>query len=343
MMTPQGSYDEALLRLHTTGPEFEGWLSNHGPMAVEALARRGSSAAVHAWTDGYVDRLDVAPTSRFPVGPDDWHHDFGNAVLLGEWRDFFLAQVAEQGWADTVATWWPRLLPGIASGATHGVIRLGHAIQAVRTEATQPRLDEIAHALGYWAARWEPVAIPRAGGAGDARTLLEAMPAVPDQRFGIRYRLPQLASTPGFGEAVESLPRPATAADVPAALAAVVDATVAAYPRIAHGHPTLLVHAATAPNAVLMALPSLPETLWLDGLDAAWTATAAVVAAYRPRELAPAPSGALAQEPEEVWSRVLADGGEHIVKFADTALGSWERTGDPAALAAIDTAIRLGA
>lgn len=340
-MTPQGSYDEALERLHRTGPEFEGWLSNHGPMAVEALARRDASAAIHAWTDDYVDRLDDAPVARFPVGPQDWHHDLGNAVLLGEWRDFFLAEVAEHGWADTVATWWPRLLPGIASGATHGVIRLGHAIQATLTEATEPRVAEIAHALGYWAARWEPVAIPSARGSRAAGALIEGMPAIPDQRFGIRYRLRQLAETPGFGSSVEGLSRPATAAEVPAALASLVDATVTAYPRIAHGHPTLLVHAATAPNAVLMALQGLPEALWLDSFDAAWMATAAVVAAYRPSDLAPvaAPtSGA-----EDTWARAVADGGEHIVKFADTALGAWERTGDPAALAAVDTAMRLRA
>lgn len=36
-----GTYDEALERLHRTGPEFDGYLSNHGPMVVEALSRRG--------------------------------------------------------------------------------------------------------------------------------------------------------------------------------------------------------------------------------------------------------------------------------------------------------------
>ena len=29
-----GTYDEALERLHRTGPEFDGWLANHGPMVV---------------------------------------------------------------------------------------------------------------------------------------------------------------------------------------------------------------------------------------------------------------------------------------------------------------------
>ena len=100
-------------------------------------------------------------------------------------------------------------------------------------------------------------------------------------------------------------------------------------------------------NAVLLALPSLPERLWPDSFDAAWTATAAVVAAYRPSE--PAPHQAVipplrsADTPSDAWERAVADGGEHIVKLADTALSAVERTGDLVGLAAIDTAIRLEA
>ena len=36
-----GTLDEAYERLHVTGPEFEGYLSNHGPMVVEAMVRGG--------------------------------------------------------------------------------------------------------------------------------------------------------------------------------------------------------------------------------------------------------------------------------------------------------------
>jgi hypothetical protein len=32
-----GILDEAYQRLHATGPEFDGWLSNHGPMAAQVL------------------------------------------------------------------------------------------------------------------------------------------------------------------------------------------------------------------------------------------------------------------------------------------------------------------
>ena len=167
MMTGEGNYDEALERFHATGPEFQGWLSNHGPMVIEAMDRRGAGGRIHRWTDDYLDQLDDRPRSRFPIGPDEW---------------------------------WPRLLPGIAAGATHGVIRVGHALRSIREEDTQPRRDEVAHALAYWAARWQPVPVVSAAGQrrpADLDDLIDAIPAIPDQRFGIRFRLRQLGDTAG--------------------------------------------------------------------------------------------------------------------------------------------------
>lgn len=62
-----GVLDEAYERLHQTGPEFEGWLSNHGPMATEALIRMGHGGQVHSWLDGYLPRLEELPRPTAPV------------------------------------------------------------------------------------------------------------------------------------------------------------------------------------------------------------------------------------------------------------------------------------
>lgn len=53
-----GILDEAYQRLRHTGPERDGWLANHAPMAAEALTRRGYADTVHRWLDGYADRLE---------------------------------------------------------------------------------------------------------------------------------------------------------------------------------------------------------------------------------------------------------------------------------------------
>ena len=48
----------------------------------------------------------------------------------------------------------PRLLPGLATALFHGAIRTGHAARAVAAADTEARREELARALGYWAARW---------------------------------------------------------------------------------------------------------------------------------------------------------------------------------------------
>lgn len=335
-----GTHDEALERFHRTGPEFDGWLSNHGPMVVEALTRRGRGGEVHRWTDDYLRRLDEPPRGLHPVG-GDWRAALGDPRRSGDWIDFFGRQVADAPWSEVLATWWPRLLPGVAAGATHGVIRVGHAVRALRDTETAPRVAELAHALAYWAARFQRVPVVRGRGAAAPAELLGLVPRVAVQDGGIRARLAQLGGTGGWSTHAARLAAPTTAAEVPAALDGLVDAAVAAYPVWAHGSPTMLVHAATAPNAVAATLPSLPEVMWPSSFDAAWSATVAVLAAYRPAE--PRAVRDEATTPDDVLDRAVTHGGEHVLKLADAALTSHGRTGSPQALASALTAVELDA
>jgi hypothetical protein len=335
-----GHYDEALERLHQTGPEFDGWLSNHGPMVVEALARRGSSDVVHAWTDRYARRLEDLPASRDPLTDSTWRPALGHPERLGDWLAFFADRTTEADWPDTLRVWWRRLLPGLAAGATHGVIRTGHAVLALREEVTAPRVAELAQALGYWAARWQPVPVVAPRGQAAPAELVDSVPRVRHQEGGIEARLAQLDAVGNWSRHVERLAAPTDTAAVPGLLADIVDAVVTAYPRLAPGSPTMLVHAATAPNAVLRTLPSLPSDLWRPSLEAAWSASAAVLAAYRPET-----DGAV--DPDTVhldpWERAVADGGEHVIKLADTARDTAERGAPQAAARAVAAAVRLGA
>ena len=79
-----------------------------------------------------------------------------------------------------------------------------------------------------------------------------------------------------------------------------------------------LVVAATAPMAVANALPSLPEPMWVQSFDAAWSAAAAVLAAYTPRTSRPFRR---ASRVDEVLDEALRHAGEHVTKLADTASG----------------------
>ena len=62
-MSDNDVLDEGLDRLAVTGPEYRGGLSNHGPMAAEALVRLGRPDAVGHWLDGYLRRLDGPPSA----------------------------------------------------------------------------------------------------------------------------------------------------------------------------------------------------------------------------------------------------------------------------------------
>jgi len=64
-----GALLDALDRFHGTGPEFGGFLANHGPMASEALVRLGAADRVGGWVSGYLPRLDAPPAAG---GGVDW-------------------------------------------------------------------------------------------------------------------------------------------------------------------------------------------------------------------------------------------------------------------------------
>jgi hypothetical protein len=325
--------DEAYERLRHTGPEFDGWLSNHAPMAAEVLVRRGRQAQVHRWLDGYVGRLDERPRGIRRIAPPEWRDPLGDPVRAGDWLDFFERELSGEPWREVLVRWWPRLLPGIAAGATHGVIRVGHAVHALLETETATRVAELGCGLAYWAARWQPLAVTRPGVAAyqgpDPVAALDRVPRVPDQRHGIRSRLAQLAGLSGWPGVRTQV---AGDDDVEARLASIVDAAVVYHGTHGYANPVMLVHAATAPAAVLRALPALPRPLWAASLSAAWAAAAAVTAAYAPARGRPVVADPAARTAADVMSRAVATADPHAIKFADTAIDTYVRQGDVEAL-----------
>ena len=328
--------DEAYHRLRSTGPEINGWLSNHGPMAAEALARHGHGEVIPRWLDGYCQRLEAAPASQERIG--DWRAALGDPGRLGDWLGFFDDQFKDLPWAEVLRDWWPRLVPGIAAGATHGVIRVGHAVRVLREEGQTPeRLAELAQGLGYWAARWQPVpgaSVPAGTLGVDAA--VAAIPQIPDQTGGIRSRLAQLDQVRGWRAAQEAM---APSTDWEHFLRDLVTAAVRRYASHAHGDAVMLVHAATAPNAVLRTLPSLPSDQWAASAAAAWSASAAIHAAYVVPAVGPPPTAPTSSA--DAFDLAAHHGDEHVIKLADTAIDAYSWTGDDLVLAAVRTAADL--
>jgi hypothetical protein len=354
-----GILDEAYQRLHRTGPEFDGWLSNHGPMAAEAMVRHGCTGDVGPWLDGYMRRLEDFPRGIDPIGAD-WAEALGNPRRIADWTAFYCREVAGQPWRQVLGTWWPRLLPGVAASATHGIIRVGHAVRALLADGDDPvHVAELAHGLAYWAARWQPIPgapapagpAPSTGEAGrqaaglTPAAALAAVPHIASQSGGFRDRLPRLAGLAGWPAALAAPFIQGPPEQVRAWLAELADTAVTRYLDYGHGNPVMLVHSATAPTAILRTLPALSQDLWAPSSVAAWDAAAALTSIYAPP--VPAPPGVLPAAPtgpgaaDEAFARAVAHGDEHVIKFADTAADVHARTGNPAALAAAVHAAEL--
>jgi hypothetical protein len=200
-------------------------------------------------------------------------------------------------------------------------------------------VTELANGLAFWAAR--SLAVPGATaptGRLDAAAAVAALPRIADQTGNVTHRFGQFADVHGWSDSLAALRAPADPRDAADRLADLVATTTVHY--LGHGQasPVLLVHTATAPNAVLRTLPALPTELWAPSLAAVWSASAAIVSAYAPAR--PMPRGELpVVEPgpdaiTETIDNATAHGDEHVIKFSDTAADVFARTGDPDALAA---------
>lgn len=341
-MAGADTLDDALDRLSGTGPEFEGFLSNHAPMTADALIRLGRADLVGSWLDDYRWKLEEAPPERFPIDPEDWREMLGDPSRLGDWCALFSRLVREGSWQDLLAQWWPRLAPGGVAAATHCLIRTGHVVRALSEQETPQRLDEFGRALGYWAARWQPLPAPAPRGSLDPATALAAVPSV-GRTGGTRTRLADVEQSSEWADGVATLAAPSSVAAVPAALDALVDATVTGYGLWGQDNPVMLVHAATGPRAIGLLLPQLPASTWPGAYDVAWQIASAITAAFRlPGASHPGrtPTPAAPTTAEEAAALAAATGDEHAIKFTEVALES-HRRGNERALASSGLASSL--
>ncbi len=332
--------DEGLSRLADRGPEYGGTLSNHGPMVVEALGALGRDAAVHPWLDDYLPLLEEQPHSRARIDPARWREALGDPRRVGDWQALLRHEAAELGWATLLRRWWPRLLPGVAAGATHGVIRTAHAARSLAVAQTGPRVAELVDALAYWAARHQRLPGPQvaAGDLGLDAAVPGVLPtATPAGPGLIRDRLAGADDVPGLEVAVSRLRAPATPEQG-------CDDLVLAAARLflTHGRawPTAYVHAITAPAAAASVLDLLDPATRRHTHGALWQLVAVLHAVHGAGvvpEALPEPDDEPADpthELDDLADRAVADGDEHAVKLTEACLRQWRRTPDPVLLRA---------
>lgn len=356
---------EALSRLDGLGYERgeQGDLANHGPMGAEALAALGFGEHIGDWVERYKRAVPhhEPPQARFAIDPgdeQDWRGALGSMPRAGDWEALFARELADEPWRRVLARWWPRLLPGLLGGLTHGLIRTAHAVRALGA-AEQPgpgAVAELARGLAYWAARHTELpgdprldgelhlaravaALPRPRRQDDD----EAPPAGAAPLPGPARRLRRLGAEPeafaGYADALGSL-APAGAQ----ALLSDMTSTFAGIYLVHHEVPPVpLVHGVTAPAAIRLVLPELPAEQHEASVAAMWQVHVALLLAFTSSGDGEQDSRRLAErgEPEPADRLIAAaaeHGDEHVIKFTEACEREHALRPDPRFRAAVAAA-----
>lgn len=318
-------------------------LANHGPMGAEAVAVLGHGDEVARWIGRYRRALDhhEPPAARFALDPADessWRRALGDFSRAGDWERLFARELATAAWRDVLVRWWPRLLPGLFVGLTHGLIRTAHAVRGLSVAGEKPtrlQLDELARGLAYWAARYR--ALPGTPALRGPRTVPEAVAALPRVPLeGPRGpavalgRIETLDRLPGYAESLEWLaPHPASRL--------LSDMTLQ-FADVYLGHPEVfpvpLVHGLTAPAAARLVLPHLPQELYEPTLARLWQVQSAFLLAFTTDRRDEESSAWRAEADDlppldELGARAVEHGDEHVIKFTEGCLREYALRPDP--------------
>src|SRR4051812_39974988 len=274
------SLDEALLLVSRRGPEFGGGLSNHGPMACEALIALGRPESAVPFAEKYVRRLEAHPAERQRLTGAEVRGAFGDPTHLGDLTAFFAREIEDKGAVPTLRSWVPHLLPGVCAAGFHGLIRTAHAARALGRSETPIRRAELAEGLGYWAARYRT--LPAAGAtaseklpAAKALARVKAIASERRPRGSIAAAFAALEGDASFSATMDLLDvrEPGRALSEVTALFARV--FVASAPR---GNVIAFLHTVTGPAALRLLLPLLPAEEGPRAVGFAWQAAAGIYA-----------------------------------------------------------------
>ncbi len=279
--------------------EYAAGLSNHGPMALLALARLGASEArLHTFARAYARRLRPAPApQRWPAG-DAWAGRLGQPQAWPIYRDLFRDWFMTEEAGAVLSQALPRLMQGCGAAAFHGLIRTAYAVQARHRQ-------ELVDALAYWACRWLDLGsagadVTGAAATADPEVVLRRLRATPSDAGLIWQRMHHAAQDRHFQATVLQLE---VAADTLPRLA-----TLGARAYAASGNFTAL-HLLTSAHALRLLLPYLDDEV--SAVQGYWRAFAAAVCASGMRDgTAPAP-----RPWPDLVAAALATDDEHLIKL----------------------------
>jgi Questin oxidase-like len=315
-------------------PEYRGGLTNHLPMALQALHAMGaSSRRMLDFYANYARRFEWRVGARGAAPVADWrvlrgqgeHYPEGFHALVAT----FERTLARDGESAVLRHVLPELLTGVAAVAFHGVIRTAHAVQAGHRA-------ELAHALAYWAWRWQPLPqVPAPAPAAVATLSFDAWAdRLVNESVGqnitaplISLRMSLAAETPTYlalGAALQPVP------DLLRQLAGL------ALQRYLASRNFTVLHMITGLRALRVLLPWIADVQALQPV-----LVRAFTAAYLAAQLKPQASRPMLKESSwpEVMAAAIANDDDHVIKLVHACHEEFAAYGDSSYLEAAILAV----
>ncbi len=338
-----GAMDEALERLRGSGPELRNGLTNHAPMAAEAMCALGRPQAVMAWVEKYRRKILPAPARVERVPAEHWESALGQLARHADWVAFFDNELKEAPWRVVLDRWVARLGAGIVASAAHGVIRTGHAARALGESENPLRMRELAEGLAYWAATYQTLPTAERGPENlrPSQAIAQVAVVPRDKRKYGRTITSALDSLQGHAE----FPGVIEMIDTGGEAGALLSDITATFARVYLGNAREIlgaiayIHCVTGPGALRMMTAHLERATARSALRYSWQASCAIYCAFGIRS---APKGAIEPPREDADGLIemaIATGDEHAIKFTEACLRENAIAPDPAYLAAARHAI----
>jgi hypothetical protein len=307
--------------------EFPFFLANHLPMVLIALNRMGASdERLEAYAHVYREQngLVPVPARLSEITCDTWREFLGQREREGDYRAFFMGEVARLGAARASTTYLPELIPGIAASATHAFMRMAYATLIDSDEETGV-------ALAYWAATYLSLGASRGAkpSTDDPAEVLaymygpESFRHVETERDLLWHFMRAVALTPEFGPVVDLLAIGPETHDRIARLSLALYASTLDF---------CALHALTGTHWLRMVAPRTPDSGM--ALRHFWQAIAALVPKIGFPSLP-------AEDQLEAWRRTrlpdwpgifceaITRDDEHDLSLSFSASEEFKRTGDP--------------
>jgi hypothetical protein len=314
------SFDTVLDRLHAYDPIFDGGLSNHAPMAADALVALGRDDRVVDFVNGYASNLEELVTAP-ALAADQRAASLGNEQR-GAWIASYEDELATELPRDVLSRDWAMLCPGYAAEGYHGLLRVAHAVRSLEREDTPSRRRELAHGMGFLGAHYR--ALPGLPGSRPVagKDVLQALgevqivPGAPKSGY-IIDRLVAVEGDASFVDVVETVDLAAWPVD--AALGELVAAAARLF--VANGGDSFAyLHGVTGTSALRLILPWLDAPAQELGLGYAFQTLAALHATQGTSAGVPISVSSTAADPQSLSATAADSSDEHKIKLVEAAL-----------------------